>query len=83
MKQRVLRILWPAFVAAGALEAMVFAVVDPADLLWFSGPPLAWPTQAVYTVTFLIFWAAISTASAVTALLSLEPKELNALQANR
>lgn len=83
MKQRVLRILWPAFVAAGVLETMVFAVVDPADLLWFSGPPLAWPTQAVYTVTFLIFWAAISTASAVTALLSLEPKELNALQASR
>ena len=83
MKQLALRILWPAFMAAGVLETMVFAVVDPADLHWLSGPSIAWSTQAVYTVTFLIFWAAISTASAVTALLSLEPKELNAQRGSR
>ena len=73
MKQLALRILWPAFMAAGALETMVFAVFDPADLHWSGGPPMAWSTQAVYTVTFLIFWAAISTASAMTALLLVEP----------
>ncbi|MBC7941791.1 MAG: hypothetical protein H7Z19_18890 [Chitinophagaceae bacterium] len=83
MKQLALRILWPAFVAAGVLETMVFAVVDPADLHWFSGSALDWSTDAVYTVTFLIFWAAVSASSAVTALLSLEPKELNALQESR
>ena len=83
MKQLVLRILWPAFMAAGVLETMVFAVIDPADLHWLSGPRIAWSTQAVYTVTFLIFWAAISTASAMTALLSVEPEELNSLQERR
>lgn len=77
MKQRALRILWPAFMAAGVLEMMVFAVVDPNDLHWFGGPAIVWSAQAIYTVTFLIFWAAVATASAVTALLWLEPDEIN------
>ncbi len=79
MKQRALRILWPAFMAAGVLEMLVFAVLDPADLHWFGGPPITWSTQAVYTVTFLIFWGVISTAAAMTTLLSIESDELNTL----
>ena len=38
MLRRTLRILWPAFLVAGVLEMMVFAVVDPADMRWFGGP---------------------------------------------
>lgn len=77
MKQRALRILWPAFLVAGVLEMMVFAVVDPSDLHWFGGPAIGWSSQAIYTVTFLIFWVAVATAGAITALLWLEPEELN------
>ena len=77
MKQHALQILWPAFMVAGVLEMLVFAVVDPADLRWFGGPSIGWSTQAVYTVTFLLFWALISTAGAMTALLSLEPDDVN------
>jgi hypothetical protein len=77
IKQRALRILWPAFMAAGVLEMLVFAVVDPNDLHWFGGPALGWSAQAVYTVTFLIFWVAVATAGAVSALLWLEPDEVN------
>ena len=77
MKQRALQILWPAFMVAGVLEMLVFAVVDPADLRWFGGPSIGWSAQAVYTVTFLLFWALISTAGAMTALLSLEPDDVN------
>jgi hypothetical protein len=77
MTQRALQILWPAFLLAGVLEMLVFAVIDPADLHWFGGAPIGWSAQTVYTVTFLIFWALISTASALTALLSLEPDDLN------
>lgn len=75
MKQRALRILWPAFMAAGVLEVMTFAVIDPTDLHWFSGPAIGWSRQVIYTVTFLIYWAIISTASATTALLSAEPEK--------
>ena len=79
MKRRVLQILWPAFLAAGVLDALTFAVVDPSELRWFGGPLLDWPPLAVYSVTFLIFWSAISTSGAVTALLSLEPDEVDAI----
>ena len=71
--RRALQIFWPAFVAAGVLEMLVFAVVDPGELRWFGGAPIGGSAQAVYTVTFLVFWAAIATAGAVSALLSVEP----------
>ena len=77
MKRQAMAILWPAFLMAGVLEAMVFAVVDPGDLHWFGGPALAWPTQAVYSVTFLIFWGAMSSAGALTLLLSRGADEVN------
>jgi hypothetical protein len=77
MKQRALRILWPAFLMAGVLEMLVFAVVDPNDLHWFGGPAIGWSAQAIYTVTFLIFWGAVATAGAITVLLWLEPDEVN------
>lgn len=72
MKQRALRILWPAFMAAGVLETVVFALVDPADLHWFGGTPMVASRQAVYTVAFLFFWALISAASALTIWLSID-----------
>lgn len=77
LKQHALRILWPAFLMAGVLEMMVFAVVDPSDLHWFGGPAIGWSSLAIYTVTFLIFWGAVATAGAITALLWLEPDEIN------
>jgi hypothetical protein len=79
MKQRVLTIVWPAFLVAGVLEMLVFAVVDPADLRWFGGPAIGWSSNAIYTVTFMIFWAAIATAGALTALLALDPDAVNTL----
>lgn len=77
MKQRAMQILWPAFLAAGVLEMLVFAVIDPADLRWFGGAAIGWSAQAIYTVTFLMFWAAIATAGAMSALLAVESDELN------
>ena len=77
MKQRALQILWPAFLAAGVLEMLVFAVIDPADLRWFGGAAIGCSAQAIYTVTFLMFWAAIATSAALSALLAIESDELN------
>jgi hypothetical protein len=69
---RALVILWPAFVMAAVLEALVFVVVDPASLNWFGVEPLGWTTSSVYSVTFLIFWGVISTSAAITQLLHTE-----------
>jgi hypothetical protein len=74
---RAFTILWPAFLMAGVLEMLTFVVVDPRDLHWFGGPPLGWSVNAVYTVTFLIFWAVISTSGALSALLAAAPGEVN------
>jgi hypothetical protein len=65
----VLSVLWPAFVMAGVLEAVVFAFVDPATLSGFGGAPIEWSRQAIYTVAFFVFWAAIAAAAALTAML--------------
>lgn len=77
IKQRALQILWPAFLMAGVLEMLLFAVVDPGDLQWFGGPPIDWPRQAIYTVTFLIFWGVMSISGALTALLTRSDADLN------
>ncbi len=83
VKQRALTILWPAFLMAGVLEMLVFVVVDPGDLHWFGGEALNWSTQAVYTVTFLIFWGVISIAGALTALLHTSADDINADRSGR
>ena len=36
---------------------------------WFGAEPLGWTRSAVYSVTFFIFWGAIATSGAITALL--------------
>lgn len=76
-------ILWPAFLMAGVLEMLVFVVVDPSELHWLDGPALEWSRQAVYTVTFLIFWGVISTAGAMTALLMVEPEDAEGSSARK
>ena len=77
LKRLAMAILWPAFLMAGVLEVLVFAVVDPGELHWFGGAVIAWPAQAIYSVSFLIFWGVISTAGALTALLLVESDTVN------
>lgn len=67
--RRVLAILWPSFLIAGVQVALVFVVVDPATLHWFGAEPIEWPAQAVYTVSFLIFWFTTSLACGLCELL--------------
>ncbi len=76
MKQRLMWVLWPAFLVAGVLEILVFGMVDPQDLHWF-GQPLDWSRQAVYTAAFFVFWGVTALSSALTALLSMSPAEVN------
>ena len=69
LRERVLLIVWPAFVMAGVLEALVFVVVDPTALHWYGIEPLNWSISGVYSITFLIFWFVIATSGAITHLL--------------
>ncbi len=74
--QRLMWIAWPAFLMAGILEMLVFAMVDPQDLRWF-GQPLALSRQGVYTLAFFVFWGITLCSSALTTLLAMSPFELN------
>ena len=74
--RRLMWIAWPAFLVAGVLEMLVFALVDPEDLHWF-GAPLGWSRQAVYTLAFFVFWGITMASSALTALLSRSADEVN------
>ena len=62
---RILRILWPAFLMAGVLEVLVFALVNPQQL-HLGGDPMPLSAQAVYTISFFVFWAVIATSAAIS-----------------
>lgn len=65
--------LWPAFAMAGVLEALLFALVSPADLTAAAGSALPMSDLAVYTLAFMAFWAIISIAAGVAVLLAVTP----------
>jgi hypothetical protein len=69
-------IAWPAFLMAGVVEMLIFAVVDPESLNWF-GQPLQLSREGMYTLAFFIFWGIIMASSALTTMLSLSASEVN------
>ena len=71
-------VIWPAFLVAGLLEMLVFALVDPQDLHW-AGQSLGLSNQAVYSAGFFLFWLLAMVASGLTALLAMGPEEVNRL----
>ncbi|MBK6388887.1 MAG: hypothetical protein KA287_05985 [Rhodoferax sp.] len=76
LQQRLMWIVWPAFLMAGVIEMLVFAMVDPQDLHWF-GHPLEISRQGVYTLAFFVFWLITSISGGLTTLLSMSPFEVN------
>jgi hypothetical protein len=73
---RVMWVLWPAFLAAGAGTAIFFTVFDPFDLHFF-GAPLELSREAIYTLGFFGFWALGAGSSALTVFLGNSPWEVN------
>ena len=76
LPQRLMWILWPAFLMAGVLEVLVFAMVDPHDIQWF-GAPLEWSREAIYTAAFFVFWSVTTVSGGLTTLLAMSPFEVN------
>jgi energy-coupling factor transporter transmembrane protein EcfT len=74
--KRLMSIAWPAFLVAAVLEMTVFALVDPGDLHWH-GAPVQLSREAVYTMTFFLFWIAAMASSALTVLLAMSSTEIN------
>ena len=57
-------VLWPSFLMAGAASAVVFALVDPLDVLFLGH--LQAGRLTVYTVGFFLFWIMAALSSALT-----------------
>jgi len=74
--QRTISVLWPAFLGACVLEALVFAVVDPYSLQW-QGQSLELSRQGVYSLAFFGFWG-VTALVASLALLVGQPTDRSA-----
>lgn len=72
--QRLLWIVWPAFVVAGVAEAIFFTLFDPFDLQ-FLGTTLEISRPGVYTLGFFGFWMLGIASSALTVFLEASPFE--------
>ena len=70
--RRLMWVIWPAFLVAGAAELVFFSIFDPFDLHFF-GAPLEMSRQAIYTMGFFGFWALGIASSALTIFLESGP----------
>jgi hypothetical protein len=76
MTQRLMWVLWPAFLAAGIAEGLFFTFFDPADMSLF-GQPVELSREAIYTFGFFAFWALMAASSGLTVFLQRSPFEVN------
>ena len=76
LSQRLMWVIWPAFLVAGVGEAVFFTIFDPIDLHFF-GDTLEMSRQAIYTMGFFGFWALGVASSALTVFLERSPWEVN------
>ncbi len=60
-------ILWPSFLAAAAGSALIFALIDPLDIVVFGQAPSG--RMGFYTVSFFVLWLMAGLSSALTAYL--------------
>ena len=74
--RRLMWIAWPAFLIAGVIEMLLFAVLDPQSLQWF-GQPLQLSREAIYTLAFFVIWVLTMISSGLTVLLGMSSFEVN------
>ena len=76
LAQRLIWVIWPAFVVAGVAEIIFFTVFDPFELHFF-GAPLDLSREAIYTMGFFGFWGLGIASSALTLFLGRLPPRAN------
>jgi hypothetical protein len=74
--RKLIWILWPSFLVAGAAEAVFFTIFDPSDLTFF-GETLTWSRVATYSMGFFLFWAFAACSSTLTCFLQRTAAEIN------
>jgi len=74
--QRILWVVWPAFMVAAVAELAFFALFDPADLHLF-GVPVQADRMTVYAIGFFAFWALGMASGGLTVFLQRSPFEVD------
>lgn len=74
--QRLIHILWPAFIVGGVAEAVFFTLFDPTELTLF-GADITASRTAIYSVGFFCFWAVAACSSALTCFFQRTAAEIN------
>lgn len=69
-------VVWPAFLAASLLEALVFSMVDPGELHW-PGFLFQATRQGVYTMAFFAFWLIVMACSSLVLWLAQTAGQVN------
>ena len=81
IREKLIWILWPSFIVAGAAEVVFFTAFDPQELVVF-GERVIWSRTAVYSIGFFVFWAVTAASSALTCFFQKTPIEINRSQVN-
>lgn len=76
LAQRVVSVLWPAFMVAAAAEMVFFGLVDPLDLEVY-GAPIGEDRMHIYSLGFLFFWVVGSVANVVADVLKKTSAQIN------
>ena len=74
--QRLISILWPAFIIGAVAEGLFFTIFDPTDLSLL-GNPLHATRTAIYSVGFFAFWGVAACSSALTLFFQRTSAEIN------
>ena len=69
MAQRIMWVLWPAFLVAAAASGIFFSLFDPQEF-WLFGEHLEISRLGAYSIGFLGFWLVGIGSSALSVLLS-------------
>lgn len=71
----VMLVLWPSFLLALATSAIVFAFVDPQDIVFFGHMEAS--RELVYATAFFLFWIMAAFSSALTLFMAPKSRTLD------
>ena len=71
--QRLMWIVWPAFLTAAVAELVFFSIFDPFELHFF-GAPIEMSRESIYAMGFFGFWVLGCASSALTLFLERPPE---------
>lgn len=74
--QRLVWVLWPSFLTAGAAVGVFFSLFDPVELTLF-GEPVVLSRTATYSLGFFAFWLFGAATSSLTCYLQRGADDVN------